>query len=38
MTPAKTGAGHISIQGHDATTDLSFRNLRIVELKSPEKK
>ncbi|MEZ6139006.1 MAG: DUF1080 domain-containing protein [Zavarzinella sp.] len=27
------GAGHISIQGHDPTTDLSFRNLRIVDLK-----
>ena len=24
-------AGHISIQGHDPTTDLSFRNLRIAE-------
>lgn len=23
--------GHISLQGHDPTTDLSFRNLRIVE-------
>jgi hypothetical protein len=33
---ARTGcrleAGHISIQGHDPTTDLSFRNIRIVEL------
>jgi hypothetical protein len=29
---SKTGKGHISIQGHDPTTDLSFRNLRIVEL------
>jgi hypothetical protein len=28
----KTGKGHISIQGHDPTTDLSFRNLRIAEL------
>jgi hypothetical protein len=25
-------AGVISLQGHDPTTDLSFRNLRIVEL------
>ncbi|REK29018.1 MAG: DUF1080 domain-containing protein [Planctomycetota bacterium] len=25
-------AGHISLQGHDPTTDLSFRNLRAVEL------
>jgi 3-keto-disaccharide hydrolase len=25
-------AGHISLQGHDPTTDLSFRRLRIVEL------
>jgi Domain of Unknown Function (DUF1080) len=25
-------AGHISIQGHDPTTDLSFRNIRIAEL------
>jgi hypothetical protein len=30
----KTGAGHISIQGHDPTTDLSFRTIRIAELKS----
>ena len=33
---ARTGcrleAGHISIQGHDPTTDLSFRNIRIAEL------
>lgn len=33
---ARTGyrkdAGHISLQGHDPTTNLSFRNLRIVEL------
>jgi hypothetical protein len=33
---SKTGAGHISIQGHDPTTDLLFRNIRIAEL--PEKK
>jgi hypothetical protein len=34
---ARTGfrreAGHISLQGHDPTTNLSFRNLRIAELK-----
>jgi hypothetical protein len=34
---ARTGCrlegGHISIQGHDPTTNLSFRNLRIAELK-----
>jgi len=34
---ARTGcrleAGHISLQGHDPTTDLSFRNFRIAELK-----
>lgn len=29
---SKTGAGHISIQGHDPTTDLLFRNIRIAEL------
>jgi hypothetical protein len=29
----KLGAGPLSIQGHDPTTDLSFRNLRIAELK-----
>jgi hypothetical protein len=33
---ARTGyrrdAGHISLQGHDPTTNLSFRNFRIVEL------
>jgi len=28
----KTTPGAISIQGHDPTTDLSFRNIRIVEL------
>jgi hypothetical protein len=28
---SKTGKGHISIQGHDVTTDLSFRKLRICE-------
>jgi hypothetical protein len=30
-------AGHISLQGHDPTTDLSFRNLRISELPRDEK-
>jgi hypothetical protein len=25
-------AGHISLQGHDPTTDLNFRNFRIIEL------
>jgi hypothetical protein len=30
--------GAISIQGHDPTTDLDFRNLRIAELPSAEKK
>ena len=29
----RTEAGSIMIQGHDPTTNLSFRNLRIVELK-----
>ena len=29
----KLGAGPFSIQGHDPTTDLSFRNLRIAELR-----
>jgi hypothetical protein len=29
----RLGAGHLSIQGHDPTTDLSFRNLRAAELK-----
>jgi hypothetical protein len=27
--------GHLSIQGHDPTTDLLFRNIRIVELNKP---
>jgi Domain of Unknown Function (DUF1080) len=30
--------GHISIQGHDKTTDLTFRNLRISEYPSTGKK
>jgi hypothetical protein len=29
----RLGPGHLSIQGHDPTTDLSFRNLRVAELK-----
>lgn len=33
----RAAAGHISIQGHDVTTDLSFRNIRIVELKGEKK-
>ena len=32
-TGCKLDAGHISIQGHDPTTDLSFKNFRIAELK-----
>jgi hypothetical protein len=36
---ARTGcrleAGHISLQGHDPTTDLSFKNIRIAELSDP---
>lgn len=28
---ARTAAGHLSIQGHDPTTDILFRNLRIRE-------
>ncbi|MBX9622806.1 MAG: DUF1080 domain-containing protein [Gemmataceae bacterium] len=34
----KTGKGHISLQGHDPTTDLLFRNVRIVELPGPAKR
>ncbi|MCE9530831.1 MAG: DUF1080 domain-containing protein, partial [Planctomycetes bacterium] len=34
---SKTGPGHLSIQGHDPTTDLSFRNIRIEELLAPKK-
>lgn len=30
---SKTGPGHISLQGHDPTTDAHFRNIRLVELK-----
>lgn len=29
----RRAAGHLSIQGHDPTPDLSFRNLRVAELK-----
>jgi hypothetical protein len=29
----RTAAGHISIQGHDPTTDILFRDIRIAELK-----
>lgn len=32
-TGQKLEAGHISIQGHDPTTDLTFRNIRIAEIK-----
>jgi hypothetical protein len=31
-TGCKLEAGHVSIQGHDPTTNLSFRNFRIAEL------
>ncbi len=30
---ARSAAGHISLQGHDPTTNLSFRNIRIEEFK-----
>jgi hypothetical protein len=33
----RTAAGHFSLQGHDPTTDLSFRNLRVAPLPSPRK-
>jgi hypothetical protein len=29
----RTAAGHLSIQGHDPTTDILFRNIHITELK-----
>ena len=29
----RAGKGHISIQGHDPTTDILFRNIRIAELR-----
>jgi len=35
---SKTDKGPISLQGHDPTTDLSFRNIRIAELLRGEKK
>jgi hypothetical protein len=34
----KLGKGPISLQGHDATTDLRFRNIRIAELPAGEEK
>jgi hypothetical protein len=30
-------AGHLSLQGHDPTTDLSFRNFRVAELPAAER-
>jgi len=33
----RTAAGHLSIQGHDKTTDILFRNLRAVEMKTEGK-
>src|SRR5262249_15973253 len=32
----RTARGHLSIQGHDPTTDLLFRNIRIAELPKKE--
>jgi hypothetical protein len=29
---SKTGKGCISLQGHDPTTNLDFRNIRVLEL------
>jgi hypothetical protein len=29
---SRTAAGTLQIQGHDPTTDLSFRNIKIAEL------
>jgi hypothetical protein len=34
----KTGKGHLSIQGHDPTTDLLFRNIRLAELPAGKEK
>jgi hypothetical protein len=34
----KIGKGPISLQGHDATTDLRFRNINIVELPAGEER
>jgi hypothetical protein len=33
----RTAKGHISIQGHDPTTDLLFRNIRLAELPAAKK-
>lgn len=30
----RTAAGHLSIQGHDPTTEILFRNIRIAEMKA----
>jgi hypothetical protein len=30
----RTAAGHLSIQGHDPTTDILFRNIRVAEMKA----
>ncbi len=32
----RTAAGHISLQGHDKTTDVLFRNVRIAEVKKKD--
>jgi hypothetical protein len=37
-TGCKLGAGPISLQGHDSTTDLLFRHIRIAELPAAAKK
>jgi hypothetical protein len=34
----KTARGPVSLQGHDPTTDLSFRNLRVAALRNPPAK
>ena len=34
----KVDRGPVSLQGHDPTTDLSFRNIRITELAKEQKK
>jgi hypothetical protein len=31
----KLDAGNLSLQGHDPTTNLDFRNIRIVDLAKP---
>ena len=33
----RPAAGHLSIQGHDPTTDLNFRNIRLAELEERQK-